>query len=807
MKRLFVFSLCWLTAVWLVACQDDKPEQPQLQLEAELATSEAAVAELLTERDSLAARLEGAQGDEAELVAARATAESAMTMLAGAQATAVAPQSGVEIQTNRAFAHQIAALSLTKLDADLPTAVLLAVQASKIADTPTTRSALLYALQHNPRLQRMLYTDRSWTEDFAFSPDGRYLAAALPSGKILLYDLSADTLTGENLTGLSEEWAGESGPPARVSFSADGKWVIGVNPVFSSDAEEENKAVIWDLETRQIGAASTHDFIDLLFLSDDTHLVSYDYEQAILWELREGKMVEVSSLELPEDYQQAGVGDIVAHPKDNTVVLGYLDGQLQLWNPFTNEVSNFPGFESSSRILQLAYNPSGTILAVDGILWDTVRNAPFGTPISASGIVEFSQDGKTLLTADNSEIIGLWEVDTQKPIGDPLERWGNTRVLIDAALHPNGNIVASSYQWGLTIIWDKSVSTRLGQVLVEFSDDLESPKYFSEAFINANMLVARGAYGALAFIDIASGDILSTTNGYPDPNLRDVVYNGNYSVAATHVYTNKVSTLTIWDVFNNEPIGQPIILTDIPTSLALNPDGTLLAIGSGEGVLRFWDVASKTFTGEPIADVDRSIIALAFSPDGQTLASSGFWEVHLRNSQTMQLLFPPIQASGDQLIFHPQNNTFIVLNYGGFPVHIWDATTGEYRGTVPQTHEISGLAFSPDGHYLASAQLEYIDFGGRRRSTALWDVETPLPIGSDISGNWFPVFNEDSSLLVTTHLPSDTNSQGIVLWNMELEKWQEEACRLVNQNFLEEEWRLYFGGRPYEQTCPKTPQT
>ena len=805
MKRLFALVLFWWTAVCLVACQEDKPEQPQPQLAEELATSEAAVGNLVAERDSLASQLAEAQGNEAELVAAQATAETAMAALANVQATALASQNEAEIQANRAFAHQIAALSLTKLDTDLPTAVLLAVQASKIADTPTTRSALLYALQHNPRLHKMLYTDKSWTEDFAFSPDGRYLAAALPEGEILLYDLSADTLTGENLTGLSEEWAGESGPPARASFSSDGKWIIGVNPVFSSDAEEENKAVIWDVETRQIVAASTHDFIDLLFLSDDIHLVSYDYEQAMLWELRGGQMVEVSSLELPEDYQQAGVGDIVAHPKDNIVVLGYLDGQLQLWNPFTNEVSNFPGFESSSRILHLAYNPSGTILAVDGILWDTVQNAPFDTPISASGVVEFSQDGKTLLTAGNSEIIRLWDVDTQKLIGDPLERWGNTRVLIDAALHPNGNIVASSYQWGLTLIWDKTVSTRLGQVLVEFSDDQESPKYFSEAFINANTLVARGGYGALAFIDIVSGDILSTTNGYPDPNLRDVVYNDDYSVAATHVYTNKVSTLTIWDVLNNEPIGQPIILTDIPSSLALNPDGTLLAIGSGEGVLRFWDVASKTFTGEPIADVDRAIIALAFSPDGQTLASSGFWEVHLRNSQTRQLLFPPIPASGEQLIFHPQNNTFMVLNYGGFPVHIWDATTGEYRGLIPQTHEISGLAFSPDGHYRALAQLEYISFGGRGRSTALWDVETQLPIGFDISGNWFPVFNEDGSLLVTTHLPSDTNPQEIVLWNMGLERWQEEACRLVNQNFSEEEWGLHFVGRPYEQTCTTTP--
>ena len=67
-------------------------------------------------------------------------------------------------------------------------------------------------------------------------------------------------------------------------------------------------------------------------------------------------------------------------------------------------------------------------------------------------------------------------------------------------------------------------------------------------------------------------------------------------------------------------------------SLAYSPDGNTLASG-GDSRIRLWDAATgnliNTFEGSP------SVYSLAYSPDGRTLASGGRWrDVHLWNATT-----------------------------------------------------------------------------------------------------------------------------------------------------------------------------
>jgi WD40 repeat protein len=108
-----------------------------------------------------------------------------------------------------------------------------------------------------------------------------------------------------------------------------------------------------------------------------------------------------------------------------------------------------------------------------------------------------------------------------------------------------------------------------------------------------------------------------------------------------------------------------MIQTPAPGStIAWNPSGKILSSGGVmDKIVRLWDVASGKQLGVLQGHTDQ-LDALAWSPDGRTLASS----------------------SADRT------------------VRLWDPASGKLLTTLKDhTAEATGLAWSPDGKQLASA--------------------------------------------------------------------------------------------------------
>lgn len=164
--------------------------------------------------------------------------------------------------------------------------------------------------------------------------------------------------------------------------------------------------------------------------------------------------------------------------------------------------------------------------------------------------------------------------------------------------------------------------------------------------------------------------------------------------------------------------------------VAISPHGDVLAVGcfGGEGTQKnpptvmIWDAE----TGEQleIASCDRSIMDLAFSPDGRLLASidwDGKVEVYDRDQQRTVLSEVAHEPVGYSVAFSPDGRTLATASNNG-QISFWHLSTMTHVATLNTRDQVAKLAFFPDGQTLA---VGYLD-----RTIKLWHVDREMEVFS-----------------------------------------------------------------------------
>lgn len=163
-------------------------------------------------------------------------------------------------------------------------------------------------------------------------------------------------------------------------------------------------------------------------------------------------------------------------------------------------------------------------------------------------------------------------------------------------------------------------------------------------------------------------------------------------------------------------------------AVAFSPDGRTLATGSHGNTLNLWDVA----TGQVKAALEGhsgSVNAVDFSPDGRFLASGSedntlkLWDVATGQIKaTLRAHTDSISA----VAFGPDGRTLASASSDD-TVKLWDVATGRVTATLnAYSGSVSAVAFSPDGRTIASGSWD--------NTIRLWDVTTARATGT-LSGH------------------------------------------------------------------------
>ena len=196
-----------------------------------------------------------------------------------------------------------------------------------------------------------------------------------------------------------------------------------------------------------------------------------------------------------------------------------------------------------------------------------------------------------------------------------------------------------------------------------------------------------------------------------DRTLKHVVNNGSgayhlgFSRDGSHLATGSVDGLVrIWDVESWTLKQGPMTgHRSAVVFVAFSPDGTQIATAAGDRTVRLWDVITGNPIGEPMTGHNGVVWTLAFSPDGTTLASgSEDTRVILWDIRTGTMKGTPLQGHRwwVRSVVFTHDGRFLLSGSGDMNVRMWDAKTGASFG-APLKERILGFApsfvLSPDG--------------------------------------------------------------------------------------------------------------
>jgi WD40 repeat protein/serine/threonine protein kinase len=551
--------------------------------------------------------------------------------------------------------------------------------------------------------------------DVAFSPDGQRLITAHPDGVAILWNAA----TGEVLHRLESPGDTVRG----VAFSPDG-WRVA-----SSSWEA---TMIWNAMTGQRidklkksgdgwGAAFSPDgrLIASACLGDDC-----EGKAVMIWDATTHQLIRSvhrkHGLKLLT-FSPDGTTIAATDDQDNAAIIDVKTGKVTRELPGHTGGSHWPAFSPDGRYLAVA---CGKILAENQgsiKVWDVAAGRLLHTLEGHNKVVwgvAFSPDGKRIASAGFDHEIKLWDPASGQEM---LTLHGHTDNAIAVAFSPDGQRLASASEDGTVRIWDASPVTeapaREVLTLKGHTDEVRTVAYSPDG----RWIASAGDDTIIRLWDAQTGRAVRLLRGHTEA-IRGIAFSPDgkrlASTELERTIRNGVAengSIRIWDPENGSIVleirGEE---TDGTMALAYSPDGLSLAAAGGAGG-EVWDAATGKHKSSHPAHV-WVMYCVAYSHDGTRIAiGSRNGAVKISEASSGRLIQSLNENTGrtSAVAFSPDDRCLAAAGADG-SIRLWDTTNWTALDTIhAHSGAAIGLAYSADGKRIAS--------GGADQTIKIWD--------------------------------------------------------------------------------------
>jgi WD40 repeat protein len=283
---------------------------------------------------------------------------------------------------------------------------------------------------------------------------------------------------------------------------------------------------------------------------------------------------------------------------------------------------------------------------------------------------------------------------------------GKRDIPLRASFSPDGKTLVTSDNDGTARLWSVTNEHQLGQPIVAPGTGVHIRAAVFTA--NSKTLVTVDTAGTARFWDVATHRQVGAPIAVSSQKLLSVALSPDGKVLAIG---GADGSARLYDVATRHQLGAA--MTSPGTSVAwvlFSPNGKLLATSDSAGTIRFWSVATHKRVGKAIgAEHGAFVIAVAFSPDSKILAVTGdnLREFSVATSRQIGRTMHPSRFDTNGVVFTSDGKTMISVSPDA-QIEEWNVATERKVGGITAAGHVNNfgsVAISPDGKTLATTSF------------------------------------------------------------------------------------------------------